>query len=79
MSISLPASVVLHVYSIVLTPHYHESCISIDFKYSKSHIYAMSGGYFQCLQNYPGAYFGDFQYYKGRKCNFCDSRELKGC
>ena len=26
----------------------------------------MSGGHFQYLKNYPGAYFGDFQYYKGR-------------
>ena len=39
----------------------------------------MSGGHFHCLQNYPGVHFGDFQYYKGRKCLFRDSRELIGC
>ena len=31
------------------------------------------------FENYPGAHFGDFQYYKGQKCMFRDSRKLIGC
>ena len=31
------------------------------------------------FENYPGAYFGDLQCYKGRKCKFPDNWELIGC
>ena len=39
----------------------------------------MSGAHFLYLQNYPGAHFGNLQYYKGRKCVYPDSRELISC
>ena len=31
------------------------------------------------FENYPGAHFGDFQYFKGRKCMFRDNRDLIQC
>ena len=39
----------------------------------------MSGAIFNVFENYPGAHLGDFQYFKGWKCMFRDSRELIGC
>ena len=34
---------------------------------------------FNVFENYLGAHLRDFQYYKGRKCMFRDSRELLQC
>ena len=44
-----------------------------DFKYCKPHKYAI----FNVLENYLGEHYGDFQYYKGRKCKFHDTCSSK--
>lgn len=51
----------------------------LHFKYCKYYKYAMNDAHFQCLQKLPGAYLSNFQYYKGRKCKFRDTRQFIGC
>ena len=66
-------------YNIVLTPHCHESCISYLFSIVNPTNMQWVAAIFNVFENYPGAHLGDFQYYKGRKCRFHDSRELIQC
>ena len=78
---AMPNSLPHHLfkYNIVLTPHWHNSFISYLLSIVNHTNVQWVAAIFIVYENYPGAHLGDIQYYKGRKCMFRDSRELKQC